>query len=98
MRNLVSTVVAFAATFAAQSWASAAERQFLIFVWDDGQSTTHHDFHLHAHEHTLTQQHGDTTQSTYHNEQHQHANVFEQILDLERRKNAWLIRTFFNQD
>lgn len=96
MRQLV-LAAAFATTFVVQNSASATERHFLIFAWDDEQPTARHSHQHHINKYTA-QQYRYATQPTYHYEQRQHGNVFEQLMDMERRKNAWLLRTFFGQD
>ncbi len=92
MRKLAMALVAFTAALATQSSVNAAERQFLIFVWDDGRTAQYQTYQEPA------PQYGQATQPTYHYEQRQGGNVFEQLMEMERRKNAWLRRTFLGRD
>lgn len=90
MRRFGLAVVA--AVLAFQGSVQAGERQFLIFVWDDGRPTQQH---YHAQPAPVLEQ-SYSTQPTYQYEQHPaQTNVFGQLIELENRKNAWLRRTFF---
>ncbi len=67
--------------------AQARERQFLLLAWDDGRPE-------------YAQQHVEPAyvqpqQHYYHSEPR--PNLFQQMWDLEQRKNAWLRRSFFGR-
>lgn len=85
-------LVAFTVALAAQGSADAGEKRFLIFVWDDGRPTYQQSYEYSA------PQHVPSTQPTYQYEQRQDSNVFENLMEMERRKNAWLRRTFLGRD
>ncbi len=89
MRKLVFGMLAAVGALAIESSASAAERQFLIFVWDDGRPT-----YTQQYEAAPVQQ---VPQSNQYYQQQQ-PNVFQQLIELENRKNAWLRRTFLGRN
>lgn len=90
MRKLVFGLLTVAGALTVESSANAAERQFLIFAWDDGRPTYTQQYQA-----APVQQ---APQGNYYYEQQQQPNVFQQLIELENRKNAWLRRTFLGRD
>ena len=85
MRKFVWGLIALASLVALQGSAEARERRFLLMVWDDGRPVN-------------SQQQVQPTppqQETYYYRQEQRPGLFDQMMEVERRKNAWLRQTFF---
>ena len=85
MRMFVWGLIALAGLAALQGSAEARERRFLLMVWDDGRPE-------------YSQQQVQPTQpqqETYYYQQEQRPGLFDRMMEVERRKNAWLRQTFF---
>lgn len=81
MRKLVLGLIALAGVAAMSDSASARERQFLFLVWDDGKP-----------EYSQPVQYAQPQPQYYVEER---PNLFQQLWEMEQRKNAWLRQTFF---
>lgn len=85
MRKFVWGMIALAGVATLSESASARERQFLFLAWDDGRDVYSQQ----------QVQYAQPQQQNYDYEQR--PNLFQQMWDLEQRKNAWLRQTFFNR-
>lgn len=84
MRKFVLGLIALAGVAAMSDSASARERQFLFMTWDDGRGYSQ----------PQVQYYQPQQQQYYYEER---PNLFQQMWDMEQRKNAWLRQTFFGR-
>ena len=94
MRFVVLGLVAVVGLTSLQGDADAGERQFLFLRWQDGRSAQaqHQEYAQPQDSQQQQQQPGYTYEQAP-----SQSNPFGQIMEMERRKNAWLRRTFFGQ-
>ena len=89
MSKFVWGLIALASLAALQGSAEARERRFLLMVWDDGRPEYSQP------QVQPIQPQPQPQQETYYYQQEQRPGLFDGIMEVERRKNAWLRRTFF---
>ncbi len=101
MRKLVWGLIALASLAALQGSAEARERRFLLMVWDDGRP----EYSQPPIQPTQPQPQPQPQpqvqpiqpqpqQETYYQPE-QRPGLFDRMMDVERRKNAWLRQSFF---
>ncbi len=101
MRKFVWGFVALASLAALQSSAEARERRFLLMVWDDGRPEYSQPQvqptqpQPQPQPQLEPQPQPQPQQETYYYQQEQRPGLFDRMMDVERRKNAWLRQTFF---
>lgn len=85
MRTLVLGLIALVGVAAMSGSASARDRQSRYMRWNDGSSNYSQQ----------QVQYAQPQQQNYYQEQR--PNLFQQMWDMEQRKNAWLRQTFFGR-
>jgi len=95
MRKFTLGLIALAAVAAMSGSANARERRFLFLAWEDGRADRSQQQQYYSQPQPQQYYYSQPQQPYYYREQR--PNAFQQLWEMEQRKNAWLRQSFFGR-